>query len=252
MNLETVSRRRAFLIHLSISLIIFAVMAVLMVYVWFPGPLFVVDGGWQGMRIIAAVDVVLGPMLTLLIFKPHKKRHRELRFDLSLIAIAQLLALVAGTWTVYQQRTVALVLDRGMLYSVSHTAVVKANQQLITAKLTPQAIEQLSTDKPPSIYARPFQSADMGQYLADVFNGLPETQLRSDRYASFSEHWDAVTAAAVELEVLKVQHAEVYAALEHQGYIDAAYVLLAAKLRFGDAVAVYSRDTQKLLTIIRY
>jgi len=55
-------------IHLCLSLIVFFILAYQIFYVWYPLPYFLVDGGWQGIRIVAAVDLVLGPLITFLIF----------------------------------------------------------------------------------------------------------------------------------------------------------------------------------------
>jgi hypothetical protein len=112
------NRFGAFLIHLGISLVIFAVLAYLVVYVWYPDFFFASDGGWQGIRIIVLVDLVLGPTLTLVVFN-RKKPRRELRRDLSMIGIFQAICLVAGTYVVYMEKPLALVYVDGRFASLS-------------------------------------------------------------------------------------------------------------------------------------
>lgn len=110
------SRWQAFAIHLGISVIIFfALLAVILLF-WYPGILFNIDGGWTGLRIIIGVDLVLGPLLTLVVFKAGKK---GLKFDLSCIAVFQSLCLLAGMWIVYSERPIALVLAYDTLYSLA-------------------------------------------------------------------------------------------------------------------------------------
>lgn len=53
------------------------------------------------LRILAGVDVVLGPLLTLIVFKPGKP---SLKFDMSVIVLVQLVALLCGATIIYQQR----------------------------------------------------------------------------------------------------------------------------------------------------
>ena len=96
-------------IHLSMSLVIFFILAYQIYYVWYPQPYFSVDGGWQGIRIIAAVDLVLGPLITFLIFDWAKSR-RAILFDLLTIAVIQIGALIYGVAITYDQRPVAIVL----------------------------------------------------------------------------------------------------------------------------------------------
>lgn len=112
------NRFGAFAIHLGISLVIFAVLAAIVVYVWYPDFFFTTDGGWQGIRIIAVVDLVLGPTLTLVVFN-HRKPRRELRRDLSIIAAIQCLCLAAGVYVVYMERPLALVYSDGYFMSMS-------------------------------------------------------------------------------------------------------------------------------------
>ena len=100
------SRFSAFAIHLAISFLIFLVLAYLVVFVWYPGFLFDTDGGWRGMRIIIGVDLVLGPALTLVVYKAGKT---GLKFDLAAIALLQTVCLVAGTYVVWSERPLAVV-----------------------------------------------------------------------------------------------------------------------------------------------
>ena len=75
------SKIKAAGIHLAISTIIFLFLAYFIIFEWYPFPYFTADGGWQGIRIIAMIDLILGPFMTLIIFNPGKSK-REIRFDL--------------------------------------------------------------------------------------------------------------------------------------------------------------------------
>lgn len=110
------SRFKAFAIHFALSLAIFVFLAYLVLAHWYPDFFFDSDGGWQGIRIIVLVDLVLGPLLTLVVYKAGKP---GLKFDLSMIALVQSVCLVAGVWVVYSERPIALVYSDGYFYSVS-------------------------------------------------------------------------------------------------------------------------------------
>ena len=109
------NRWQAFAIHLIISIAIFIVLAAL-IYRWYPGVLFLHDGGFEGMKLIAGVDLVIGPLLTLLVFNRAKK---SLQMDLSIIAGLQIACLIAGMWAVYQTRPVAVVFSEGAFRSIA-------------------------------------------------------------------------------------------------------------------------------------
>ena len=107
-------------IHFCLSLIVFFVLAYQIFYVWYPLPYFSVDGGWQGIRIVAAIDLVLGPLITFLIFDLSKSR-REITLDLLIIATVQIGALIYGVVATYEQRPVAIVVVDD--YAVSATEI---------------------------------------------------------------------------------------------------------------------------------
>jgi hypothetical protein len=110
------SRWKAAAIHFSISLLVFLFLLTLILWLWYPGILFSIDGGWSGLRLVIGVDLVLGPLLTLVVFKSGKP---GLKFDLACIAAAQVLCMTVGMWIVYKERPIALVLAYDTFYSVA-------------------------------------------------------------------------------------------------------------------------------------
>ena len=121
------NRFGAFAVHLGISLIIFVVIGYLILFHWYPDFFFTSDGGWQGIRIIAFVDLVLGPVLTLVVFNKAKPK-KELRRDLSIIGMIQAVCLTAGVWIVYSERPIAMVFSDGFFNSMSADDYLAANQ----------------------------------------------------------------------------------------------------------------------------
>lgn len=104
------SRLRASSLHLLISLLVAAAVAVLVLHVWYPGDYSVLAGGQGLFWLVVSVDVVLGPVLTGVVFNLRKPR-AELVRDLAVIAALQVSALGYGLHTVYQVRPVALVYE---------------------------------------------------------------------------------------------------------------------------------------------
>jgi len=91
--MKVLSRWRAAGLHFLISLAIAAAVVMLMLELWYPPPLFEAAGGAGLLLILVGVDVVLGPLLTLIVFRAGKP---SLRFDLSVIGLVQVLALAYG------------------------------------------------------------------------------------------------------------------------------------------------------------
>ena len=113
------TRFRAAAIHLAICVFVGLALLALFWFVWYPSPLFKAVGGDEIFMLLLAVDVVLGPLLTLVVFKAGKK---SLKFDLAVIGLLQVAALGYGVWTLLAGRPV-YVAGLGAKF-----AVVQANE----------------------------------------------------------------------------------------------------------------------------
>lgn len=138
------TRLGAFLIHFAISLAILVVLMYLIVVPWYAGPYFWFDGGWRGTLILISVHLVLGPMLTLIIFNP-RKAAAKIRFDLAVIGLLQVGALAWGIYAVESQRPVAISFFNGGLHPV--TAAVVRDQGA-----NPAELEGMHPQWPPLVY----------------------------------------------------------------------------------------------------
>lgn len=103
MKLASLNRWKASLGHLAISAAIGITVVTLMLVVWYPRPYFKAMGGDMLIPLLIGVDVVIGPLITLIIFDPKKRR---LKFDLSVIATMQLAALAYGCNVMFASRPV--------------------------------------------------------------------------------------------------------------------------------------------------
>lgn len=97
-------------VHLGLSLLVAAVAASLVFFLWYPYPYREISGGRELFLIVIAVDVIMGPLLTLVVFN-RGKPWKELRRDLAIIGLLQLSALGYGLWTVSVARPVHLVFE---------------------------------------------------------------------------------------------------------------------------------------------
>jgi hypothetical protein len=116
---------QAFGYHALWSMFLISIYMALVLFVWYPLPFFFVDAGWKVNIVLILVDIVLGPVLTFVVFKPGKK---GLKFDLTLIVVIQLAALTAGAWVTYSDRPVysAFVVDR---FELVYPSDFKSNEQ---------------------------------------------------------------------------------------------------------------------------
>lgn len=123
--------------HLVISAVVVALAALLVFGVWYPSPWRQLLGVAGIFGLVVGVDLVCGPLLTLVLASPKKSR-RERWVDLSLVGAIQLIALAYGLWSVFGARPVALV------FEVDRLTIVGANQvQLHELPEAPQGLRTL-------------------------------------------------------------------------------------------------------------
>lgn len=102
------ARFKAFSLHLAISAVIALLTLLLVFWIWYPAPLHVAVGVTHIFLLLLLVDVLLGPLLTLVVYDVGKK---TLVFDLAVIALMQLSALGYGLSTLAEGRPAWLVFN---------------------------------------------------------------------------------------------------------------------------------------------
>lgn len=108
--------------HFLISCIFGLGAAVLIYGLFYPWPYSSMLGVGSIFGLVLAVDVVCGPLLTLVLASP-SKRVWERWLDFALIGLIQLLALAYGMYSVWAARPVALAFERDRLVLVAANEV---------------------------------------------------------------------------------------------------------------------------------
>lgn len=232
------TKQRVFFIHVAISATLLLILLSVMLLWWYPKGLFGVAGGWDGLKILLPIDMVLGPTLTLLFYKPGKK---SAVFDLSAIACVQALALGYGVVAVYSQHPSALVLAEGQLQTLTpndHRAALAKLEQDQQQAIDPA---DLDGNLPPVVVAKPYSRDTYGQYLAALLNDGLELAHRAERY-------QGLQAGQSTLEKAKLDATEVQQLTGADADPDLAYLRL--RSMYGKGVAVLDQDSHKLLRVL--
>lgn len=207
---------RAASIHLLCSLAVAFLAAALVFGLWYPFPYRELSGGRELFLLVVFVDVVCGPLLTLVLFNPAKPR-AELWRDLSLVVLIQLAALGYGLWTVWQARPLYLVqeVDR-------YKVVMSPDLDEVSLAALPQTLQPKLWAGPQTVAIRaPKSVEEKNKVLFESVQGgrdyaerpefyLPykgETALKAVQHAKplsvFLARYSAQQAAAQELATQK-------------------------------------------------
>lgn len=193
------SRLKAAGIHLAISLAIAAMAALLVFLVWYPYPYREISGGRELFLIVVAVDVIMGPLMTLAVFNLKKPR-KELLRDLTVIGLLQLAALGYGLWTVAVARPVHLVfeIDR---FRVVHAIDIEP----VLLKRAAPAFQQLPLMGPTLLSVREFTgSKESFDATMAALQGFP-VAARPDLWQSYEKAKTQIIATAKPVAELKMR-----------------------------------------------
>ena len=220
-----------------------------MMLYWFPGDLFFIDGGWQGLKLVAMVDLVLGPALTLILYKPGKPK---LVMDMSLIAFIQIAALGYGFYTTHQQRTVAVVFAEHNFTTVSANDWLEAGAQLRKKSVEARPVPSTSL-LDIAVMLTPFPvEGGFGKILEDTFNDYPGPALRHDQYLPIASGLDELRQHTLTVENLKEQGAlqRVEVTLKKRSLRLADVELYPFSARYADGIAVFNPDNNRIIDYI--
>ena len=128
---------RAAGVHLLCSVLVALVFAWVVLGLWYPYPYRELSGGRELFLLIVGVDVVCGPLLTLVLFNPVKPK-RELWLDLSLVALVQVMAMCYGAWTSWQARPLYLAFEVDRFQVVMSADIDHASLKPLPAYLQPK------------------------------------------------------------------------------------------------------------------
>jgi hypothetical protein len=190
---------KAALIHLAISAFI-ALLVILIIYGgWYQGGLASIEGVGSILLIMIGVDVVLGPLMTLLVYKPKKK---TLVIDLSVIAFLQAAFLTYGVYNVELARPAFVVFEENRFETVSYADLPEESRIQLQANTNPKTSR--SPFQPVYVVALPPADPILAsKLLEDAIAGGAELSQMPKYYSSPALSNEVLLAKAKPIEQLK-------------------------------------------------
>jgi hypothetical protein len=187
-------------IHLTVSIVVAALAAVLVFGLWYPYPYRELMGGIELFLLVVGVDVVCGPLLTMVLYNSAKLRSDLIR-DLALVAVIQVVALVYGLHTVMVVRPVFLVFEVDRFSAISAMDVDKDALDKVSApwNVLPMWGPKVIAARAPKDRDEILKSIDLS------FKGL-EPSMRPDWWQSFEFSRADVLKQAKPLSALRNKH----------------------------------------------
>ncbi len=174
------STQRAFLLHFLASAAVVGTVLALIWFAWYPAPLFKLLGAGDVIKVLVGVDLVLGPALTLLLYRPGKPK---LLLDMAVVLAIQLSALTYGVSVIYSERPCYMV------YAVDRFEAVSCSQIDANELKANSAVPAKQWQQPLYVQAQMPATAEEMQKLIEevVLEGKPDISERPARWLPMSD-----------------------------------------------------------------
>jgi hypothetical protein len=198
MSVRFRAARRFALKHFAASALVAALCAGLVFLVWYPYPYSHLAGGRELFTLVVTVDVVMGPVLSLVVYNPAKPR-TELWRDLGIIFLLQAAALAYGLHSVAQARPVYLAFEADRFRVV---AVPDIDPEALGE--APAALRALSWTGPKLLGVRLLENTDSEypQSIQLALQGI-HPAFRPSRWVSYDSQRRMVIEAAKPVAALR-------------------------------------------------
>jgi len=198
-RLKSAARKAA--LHLAVSSVVAALVALVVLKLWYPAPYDHLSSGRSLLFLLILVDIACGPLLTLLVFNPEKSKFKW-RVNLAVIVALQLSALSYGLHTSATARPVFLAFESNRF------RVVQAND--VDPKRLKEARPEfatLSLKGPRLVGVRLAQptDADFPASIQLAMNGLPPA-FRPARWLPYPEQQGQVLKELKPLSELRAKN----------------------------------------------
>lgn len=178
------SKAKAALIHFSLSAIVVGSMLAVIFFLWYPHPYFEVRGAGDIVKILIGVDLVLGPLLTLIIFRKGKPR---LKFDMSIIVIVQLAAFIYGVNAIYEERPYFMV------YAVDRFTLLAEKDVDFSEIVDPSLAEKPEVGPVMVVASQPTDIDEQQTVMFEVIlENKPDIDQRPKYWSPYQDHIDEI------------------------------------------------------------
>jgi len=200
---------RAAGIHLLASIAVAALAAALVFGVWYPAPFDELAGGRSIFMTLIMVDVIIGPLLTLIVFDIVKDK-AVMRRDLAVIVALQLGALGYGLHTAFEARPVYLAFEGDRFRLITASNITRDELEK-----APPELQKLSSHGPKPLGIHLLKNDEPGymESLKLSIEGL-HPAFRPDRWIDYAQQAKQASDNAKSLDTLRKTHPSAQAMLD--------------------------------------
>lgn len=213
---------------------------------WYPGAYYEISGAAKQLWILVSIVIVVGPVLSTVIFRPGKK---GLAMDIVILAAIELAALAAAMTLLYLRQPYFSVFAVDRFEAVSR-------QEVVDLELGIRLVGERPAREPRLVYAKlPDDPERLGELIKEtVLMGMPDIDRRPEFWLPYPSGIADVKAAAIPLASLAAvgdgRYQAIAARLESSGIQEESVRFLPLRGRAGDATIIMDADTGYPVTTV--
>jgi hypothetical protein len=188
------TRMKAFYIHSLFSAVIILTFLAVIFFLWYPFPFAAVSDVQKGLKILITAYLIVGPLLTLILFKPGKA---GLKFDMVLVSVLQTALILYGAYDLYVERPyyAVFVKDRFEVLNEKDIDPSRIDNQALLSKPWGQLVFVVAN--------MPADVEEQQRIMEEtLFEGKPDIDRRPEYWSPYAQDIDAVKKGARQLSDL--------------------------------------------------
>jgi hypothetical protein len=198
------NRLIAFSTHIIASIVISLIAFLIVFFVWYPAPLDHAFNVSSVFFLLLVVNIIVGPILTFLVYQPKKK---SLVFDLSVIVLLQIAAFGYGLHAIFQGRPAFVVFNQDRFEAIRTPDISLESKKIALANGNKLAVA--SWTRPRWVAAtRAKDSNRSNEILFSALRGGPDWPQLPELYTPLIEESPRMLEKAKSLQVLKTVYQE--------------------------------------------
>lgn len=203
------------------------------------------------MSLIASVSMVLGPLLTLILFKPGK---RGLKFDIWVICIIQIITLSWVTWVMYKERPYVVVFadyyfkpltKHQLLNSVSSPGILQSISNCPTKPCLIYSNLPKDKDKLNSIRLKALQTSRPLYMLGEYYTSFSPASISGMKSANINLT-EVLINNVLDRSISYTVHEKI---ITYQNYSD-RLMFIPISSRYKESITVFNPQNYKIIDTI--
>lgn len=186
---------KAFALHFALSFLFLSLIISFIYFIWYPGPILQAVQASKILVLMILVDVILGPLLTFIVYQKNKK---TLKMDLTVIGLVQLIALAFGISSLALAKPVWIVFNGNKFELIQKNEIIYTNENIPQEFLSSH---YWSKPKFAAVIVSNDPEENNAQMMDEIFSGISLAQ-RSSNYVKIETVFAEIVRKAYPLNDL--------------------------------------------------